>query len=212
VSGPLRAAGHSLNTERAPGWIALAPALIAAGYVFGLVTILTAYAHPLVGAYAVWAPLSASRPASLTQPLGVASILLQAAIQMGLVLVLVRSWGLPLGAVTLLIAASSLPVVVLSDAYGFVPGVLLAGVIADLLHLLLRPSVARAPRLYLFAFSVPVVFYGLYFLTLQVSYGVGWSIHLVAGSVLLAGMAGLLVSFLQVPSLTLGGPRVTSTT
>jgi hypothetical protein len=202
VSGPLRATGHRLLPGVSQSWIALAPALIAAGYVFGLATILTAYAHPLLGPYAVWAPVSASRPAYLTQPLGVASILLQSAIQVGLLLLLVRTWRLPPGAVTVLIAFSSLPVILLTDEYAFVPAVLVAGVIADLIHFLVRPSIAQRARFSLFAFSVPLVFYSLYFLTLQVGSGLGWSVHLVAGAVVLAGVTGLLVSFLIMPSLT----------
>jgi hypothetical protein len=200
VSGPLRAATHRLAPGGAPGWTALSPALVAAAYVLGLVTILTAYAHPLVGTYAMQAPPSASRPVSLTQPLGVASILLQTALQMGMALVLVRNWRLPPGALTLLISASSLPVIVLSDQFGFVPGVLLSAVIAELQYLLLRPSATRPASFYLFAFSVPVVFYGLYFASLQVGYGVGWSSHLVAASVLVAGIAGLLIGWLVMPA------------
>jgi hypothetical protein len=199
LSGPLRAASHRSVPRPHPGWTALAPALIAAAYVVGLMTILTAYAHPLVGAYAAWAVLSASRPASLTQPLAVASIALQTAIQMGVVLWLIRNWRLPAGALTLLISASGLPVIVLSDAYGFAPGVVLAGAVADGLYLLLRPSLVRPARFYAFAFSLPVTFYSLYFLALQFGPGVGWSAHLVVGSVVLAGVTGVLLALLAVP-------------
>jgi len=199
LSGPLRAAQARLVLGSAPGWKRLAPALISASYLLGLITILTAYAHPLVGTYAIAAPPSVTRPLSLMEPLGVASILLQSGIQMGLLLLLARSWHLPVGSIALLVVASGLPVIALSDTYGFVPGILGSALLAEGLYRWLTPSVAEALRWYAFGFSVPTLFYAVYFVSLGIGFGIGWSSHLVAGSVLSAGVVGLLLAYLTVP-------------
>src|SRR5262249_26958983 len=61
------------------------------------------------------------RPSWLTEPLGLASILLQAALLMGAVLLVVRRWLLPFGALTVLITVSSALMSVLQDRYVLLP-------------------------------------------------------------------------------------------
>ncbi len=46
---------------------------------------------------------------------------------------------------------------------------------------------------------MPVVLYLLYFLTLKLTSGVNWTIHLWLGTTFVAGMTGFLLSFLLVP-------------
>jgi hypothetical protein len=43
---------------------------------------------------------------------------------------------------------------------------------------------------------VPTIYYALYMLSVQLVFGVGWSIHVWTGAIFLAGMVGLLLSFL----------------
>jgi hypothetical protein len=52
----------------------------------------------------------------------------------------------------------------------------------------------------LFAFAVPAVFYGFYFLTLALAGLLYWSVPLWAGSIVLAGIVGLLLAYLVVPA------------
>ena len=73
---------------------------------------------------------------------------------------------------------------------------------ADLLLWRLRPSAAWSAAFRLFAFAVPTILYGLYFLALRLTGGgVWWSIHLWMGAIGMAGVVGLLMSFLVVPPL-----------
>jgi hypothetical protein len=51
----------------------------------------------------------------------------------------------------------------------------------------------------LFAFTAPLLFYGVYFALLQLSAGISWTVHLWAGAIFLAGVMGLLASYLVVP-------------
>jgi hypothetical protein len=53
--------------------------------------------------------------------------------------------------------------------------------------------------LHLFAFAMPAVYYLCYFLNLAIFQGIQWSIHLWLGSVFMAGIVGLLLSYLVVP-------------
>ena len=49
---------------------------------------------------------------------------------------------------------------------------------------------------------MPVVLYALYFLALQLTQGIDWTIHLWLGSIFMAGLIGLFVSFLTVVPLS----------
>jgi hypothetical protein len=60
---------------------------------------------------------------------------------------------------------------------------------------------ARPGAFRMFAFVAPIVYYGLYFLVLFFTKGIGWSIHLWMGSTVLAGIIGLLLSYLLLPPL-----------
>jgi hypothetical protein len=53
--------------------------------------------------------------------------------------------------------------------------------------------------LHLFAFVVPTVLYLFYFLALILTSGIAWSIHLWLGSTLMAGIVGVLLSYVWVP-------------
>jgi hypothetical protein len=57
----------------------------------------------------------------------------------------------------------------------------------------------RSGALRLFAFAVPVSYYAFYFAALKVTQGLGWSVHLWTGSIVLAGVIGLLLSYLIIP-------------
>ncbi|MBF6589493.1 MAG: PD40 domain-containing protein, partial [Ktedonobacterales bacterium] len=137
--------------------------------------------------------------AFLDQALGIASILLQTAILMGILLFLIRRFVLPLGALTLVLTVNAVLLSFQHDRFALIPVAVGAGIIADVLFARLRPSAARPGALRVFAFVVPLVYYALYFLALQLSGGIGWTIHLWAGAAIMAGAVGLLLSFLVVP-------------
>jgi len=85
------------------------------------------------------------------------------------------------------------------DEYEFIPAALAAGLIADLLAERLRSSAVRPRALRAFAFLTPVALYGMFFLALLLTRGIGWSIHLWPGSIVIAGVVGWLLSYLLVP-------------
>jgi hypothetical protein len=184
IGAPLRAAARRPGVR---GWLALGPMLLSATLSLSILTFFTQFAHPLVETIAA---------AGSDRSLGVSSVLIQSALLVGVILLLVRRWALPLGALTLLIGLNGAMMSVFEDTYNLVPAALAAGILADLLLRWLRPSEQRRPQLYLFAFVVPALFYGLYFLALYLTSRLVWSISLWTGAVVLAGFTGLFVSFL----------------
>src|SRR6266487_2307681 len=137
-----------------------------------------------------------------SQSLGILSILFQAALLMGLVLFLLRRWLLPFGSMTMVFTLSSVAMSFMNDQYVFIAAAFVAGIIADVLIWRLKPSRARPLEFRLFAFAAPVVYYSLYFLVIQLTGGIGWTIHLWMGSIFLAGAIGVLLSYLLIPPLT----------
>lgn len=129
------------------------------------------------------------------QDFGVTSVMLQAALMSAAVILLARRWTLPFGALTLMLTLSTFAITVLSDTFFFVPAALIAGLIADVLAQRLKPT----DNLNLFAFLVPVIYFALYMLVIQLIGGVQWNIHVWAGTIFYAGLVGLLLSLL--PSL-----------
>lgn len=131
--------------------------------------------------------------------LGLASILLQAALLIGVTLFALRRWPLPFGALTLVFGLSGVLMAVLHDHERFIPAVVLAGLIADLLLRWLHPTADRTGALRLFAFAAPLIYETLYFATLALTSGIDWSIHLWAGAAVMAGAVGILLSILVAP-------------
>lgn len=135
-------------------------------------------------------------PPWLTTPLGLASLLLQAAVLIGLLLLMVRRWILPFGALTFIITMNAALMSLIADQYVFVAAAFAAGLLADILLWLLKPSISAPVRWYIFAFLVPFLVYALYFLTIFLTRTIIWSPHLWIGLILEAGLVGLLLGFL----------------
>ncbi len=60
-------------------------------------------------------------------------------------------------------------------------------------------SSVRTNALRVFAFALPALMLGFCFVALEWTQGVWWAIHLSAGSIVKAGVIGLLLSFLAMP-------------
>ncbi len=130
------------------------------------------------------------------QAIGIAGVLIQSALLMGLVLLLVRRWHLPLGALLLLIGVNGAAMTVFNDHEALIPAIVFAALLADVLLWALKPSGTERKRFYLFAFLTPMLIYAAYYGAIQLSTGIDWTIHLWLGSIFLAGIFGLFVSFL----------------
>lgn len=196
ASGPLRAAWR--RAAPALGWAAQAPMVLALTSTLSIFTLFTLYAHPIVQPAA-----GAGHPYAGSEAMGVASIVVQTGLLMGTILLAMRFGTLPPGTLTVMVAlnAAGMGFLNIHGDYplALVVGAGMAGLLADLLRSLLRPAAGRPLAWRLFAFAVPTVFYLCYFLTLMLSEGLAWSVHVWTGAVVLAGIAGWLLSHLLLP-------------
>jgi hypothetical protein len=198
ISGPLRSAWRRSLSEQAESLARLLPAILSLAYILAIFLMFTQYASPIVHS---WADLATDEN---LKDLGLASILLQSAIFMGGVLLAMRRWRLPLGTFALLFMINSIVGTILATD---IPPLLLVaivsaltGLLIDLLYKALKPWPEReASVLHLFAFLTPLLIQGTYFLTLFAIKGVVWSVNLWMGSIVIAGIAGLLLSYILVP-------------
>ncbi|HKY46400.1 MAG TPA: hypothetical protein VJQ79_00320 [Acidimicrobiia bacterium] len=133
------------------------------------------------------------------EALGVATILIQAALIAGFLLLILSRGPLPIGAITVILTVNAALMTVISDYYWYVVPALFAGVLGDLLAWLTRRSdpVRRARIL---ATGVPAIWYAAYLATVAATEGgLGWSIHMVLGAPVIAGVVGMLLSILVYP-------------
>src|SRR5579884_2349175 len=168
-SGPLRAAFRR-PPEQTRGWKALLPMLASVTFIYAVFSFFTEYANPFIRLTASFIYSPQYHAINTSISLGLISILFQAALMTALVLLVIRRFTLPFG-----------------------------GLAADLLYRIIRPSLKRPDMLHLFAFAMPAVYYLCYFLNMAIFQGIQWSIHLWLGSVFMAGIVGLLLSYLVVP-------------
>ena len=138
-------------------------------------------------------------PTNDGKALGAASILLQAGILTGFVLLAIRRWKMPPGSFTLIFTLNAGLMSLFQDQYLLIPIATLAGIIVDLLYWWLKPSMSNTSALRLFAFIVPFVYYLCYFVSIMLYHGgISWTIHLWLGSTFMSGIVGMVLSYLLI--------------
>lgn len=199
VTGPLRAAWRR-PVDVSRRWIGFTPTILSLALLLAELSFFTAYAHPLSDTIVAMGHRPPGDVQGINfQGLGISAILLQSAIMMGVILLAVRRWRLPIGGLTLIITVAYGLTVSIHEDFFLIPFEILAGLAAETLYWWLKPSLERPASFRWFAFGAPVIFYALYFLTLALTGGVWWTVHLWAGAILLSGVAGWLLSYAFVP-------------
>jgi len=199
VGGPFRAAWQR-PAPPAPRWHQHLPPLLSLTWMLAACTFMTQVAHPVVY---LWGGGRVPAAGSwLWQAAGVLGLLWDTVLLLGFVLLPLRRWTLPAGALTLVIGLNAVAMGFLHrGAYPLLPVAarVLAGLGADGVAAWLQPSAQRPHAWRLFAGLVPILVTTLHFGTLEVTGGVWWSVHVWAGTIVLTGVVGLLVSMLLVP-------------
>ncbi len=199
VTGPLRAAWMR-PVDASQKWMSLMPALLSLALLLAGLSFFTSYSHPLSDTILAMGHRPFTDVQGFNYPgAGIGAILLQSVIMMGVILLAVRRWRLPIGGLTLIITIAYGLSVSIHENFFLIPFEILAGLTAEVLYWWLKPSLGRPISFRWFAFGVPVIFYAFYFLTLALTDGVWWTIHLWAGAILLSGIAGWLLSYTFVP-------------
>ena len=120
-----------------------------------------------------------------------------------IILLTVRIGTLPRGSLTLIVALNAAAMGFLNFSAGYplalVVGAGVAGLLIDVLYAQLHPTATTPTAWRLFAFVLPAIFYLCYFLALMSTEAIAWSVHLWVGSIVLAGIAGWLLSYLLLP-------------
>lgn len=189
LSSPLRAAWGRENT---PSGIKQVPLLLSATFVAVLVTFFTVYQNPLVS------PLG--RPGGPSPNQSFLSILWFTAIVVTLGLTLLRRFRLAVGAFTLVLGLLGILVTAITSTFELVPAIIAAGVVTDGLYQAVRDRWSPARTVRLLGVALPVVLFTFYFATIALVYGLDWSIHIWTGGIVSAGLVGLLVSYVVIPS------------
>ncbi|HEV7126694.1 MAG TPA: hypothetical protein VGN32_04545 [Ktedonobacterales bacterium] len=198
VTGPLRAA--VARAQAVPSFMGLLPAVLSLTAVLALLMFFTQYSQPIVNSLA-----DKQTPEGL-RGLGIYAVLLQTVFFMGVALYALRRWRLPFGTFAVIVGLSDALANTQARPVMFVPVLIVGavtGLLIDLAYLWLRPTLARRAALYTFAFLAPVITFAIYFAVLaDVNGGLAWSGYLVAGSIVQAGLVGLLLSLLIAPPIS----------
>jgi len=192
---------------------------LAVTYLLALFGFFTQYVYPLANPTpaAAWqptgSPVTALGGQGRVYPLDyaaeapmLAGFLFYSVVLTATVLVGLRIARPPVGALSLVIGASTAAMVFLRSHYlaDFLLPVLLmagisAGVVADMLWACLRPDAGNRWRIFLFAGLTPALACTAYFAALWVAGGVWWTVHLWTGAIVLAGALGALTAVVANP-------------
>jgi len=193
ATGPLREA-LSGNARRA-SWAAL----VSATLVMAMVFFFDEATHPFLSQWASRTYPMTMQPEQAEQ-LGTVEIIIWSFVVVGFVLPLVLRFELPFGALTLLLGATGiLTSLIVAPMPVMVVGVV-GGLVADELLRALRPTRQRRLQVRIFCAAVPVAMTLTYFLILTQTGGIWWPANIWAGSVVAAGIVGVLVSLLVLPA------------
>ncbi|MCA1842898.1 MAG: hypothetical protein LC792_06840 [Actinobacteria bacterium] len=132
---------------------------------------------------------------------GVGDEIVWTVLLMGMSLLVLRRWRLPIGSFTILFGVTTVAVNAVWDfdhGWTIVAGVI-GGLAADVLVQRLDPRPARPLQYRIFSAVVPAVTWAAYFITVAIAYGMGWTAPMWAGAVTFAVPIGLLISALIVP-------------
>jgi hypothetical protein len=202
--GPARAAAHRHSQPRQsqPTFLHLLPGLLS----------WTIFANVLAFAGMAYFP-TMSNPWMLAewrtttewygQVLGVMGVMMQSALLVGVSLWLVHTFRLPLGTFSFFFTLFALLATITSLEPQFIIPFAILGLGLDVVYQLLKPTVERRAQLYGFGFLIPVFFWTsfyAYVFATNLRGGVWYTDYIWVGSIVEAGIIGLLVTLLSTSS------------
>ncbi len=132
-----------------------------------------------------------------------AEILVTNAILIGASLIAMRRFQLPVGAFTLLFGINTAMMVGMVGFAKYPEQIVagfIAGALADVLYVWLRPNENRVYQLRLFAFLVPLGLWSLHFLATMLHGGTTFSLQIFSGITIMSAFAGFGLSLLIAPA------------
>jgi hypothetical protein len=196
VAGPLQRL-YRRDPLPGSGMLKLGPEFVSLFLVFAFMTFMLQFLHPATHPW-VYASLQTDNE-FYGQALGMANIITHTTLAMGLILSLIRRFRFPFGSFTFLFGATTIAIMFMKDRFEFMLPAIIGGALVDCLYWKLRPHQPDIRALRLFAFFAPAAFYLMYTLTVISKEPTWWSTHLVTGQIVIAGLVGLLLSYISVP-------------
>jgi len=203
AAGPFRAVWRRReNPARAVEWL---PLIGSATLILSTVAFILQGVHLFV----VPIPLMTEMTRDWAQLMSVTAAMIQTLLLVGMMLLMIRRWrgAMPLYTFPALMILSAAALSTQTDMFFLLPAAAISGVVAGVVYWRIRPSLnANVPGerfgLRLFAGLVPLVLYGLYFITWEwVAPGeIRWRIHAITGIITVAGFAGWLLSYAFFPA------------
>ena len=190
------------NKNRKPDLKQWIPGLVSGTLLYMVIVFMLQFTSPINHPWASESvyvnPAAVEDATFFRQSVGISNLLLNVVIVMFFVLALVRRFEIRFGSFTFLFGVSAIAMSFMEDHFYIVPAFIGAGVIADVLYWWLKPSLPKKLQLQLFSFLVPFCLLGLYFLALLIHTDLYWSVHLWTGTMVMAGIGGVLMSGLFV--------------
>ena len=135
------------------------------------------------------------------------AFIISTVVLMGLLLMLVRRWRMPLGSMTAILTFYSIALAAQSDTYFDIPAAIATGIVADVLLAALKDRARSGMGFYAFSFVVPFVMAATYIIAVSVQdRGLGWPPNMIFGTPFIAGFVGLLISYCFAPPLAVHEP------
>ena len=163
--------------------------------VFSYMTFLTQYANPLISPFAFNTHQTGYR--FYHESIGLVSLFLHTIFLLAPVLIALVSKKLPFGSLTVIVILNGVGMTIIHDHYDFLPGILLAGIVSDIMLYKLKPSFQTPIKLQLFSFFIPFIYSSFYFLAGFFSRGIWWIPQVWIGAIFMAGFFGWLISVLM---------------
>jgi hypothetical protein len=155
--------------------------------------------HP----YNFFYPIEVTAAQNTEQTLAVVSYLFYGAVISVFTQYTIRQWRVPLGFFTILYTVTAIAVSIM-QRHGVVIGMaVVTGLLTDLAYRWLRPTVQHPSAFRLFAAMTSALYYLVYFLALDLLYGVVWTIHLSLGTIVTSALLSWLLSYLVIPAVSI---------
>jgi hypothetical protein len=155
-------------------------------------TLFTEFGHPYTELYSSVDGLT--EDAKFGESIGTLSIYLQTMILMGVLLFTISRFKTPFLGMTFILTLNAALLSVLHRNFEFIPMAFLTGLIADF-YIKYR-SIEKIKNFQIFSFSLPIVLFSFYFLSLAITNKIGWNVHMVGGAIFIPGVIGFLMSYL----------------
>ncbi len=199
VTGPLRAWLARTSASAKETLVSQLPMLFSLAFTLSLLTFMTQYNHFIELRPAGTLPTDPDM-AERIRALAITGYLFQTMLLMGCIFLVQRAGKIAWGGFTLLCALNVLAMAFMRDGLVIVLSGLAAGLVADYYAAHARPVAGNERSFRIFAFIVPFALFLAYFLEIMFLFGgTWWTIHLWTGSIVIAGIAGLLLSYAFLP-------------